>query len=160
MVAWVGRLEGSKRLALALVLAIGVTTWLVISRASAEAPGCRLLSDPARVAPLTSGVVKDLSSRESNLNPEELTTPTRRDAERTAELRTDRRRVLWACGSRAEGRVVVIYRSREPACRSIAGPGCPQPVPQVWVTCWQGLDLASGRKASPEGCIGFPSAER
>ena len=133
---------------------------MMAAKGHAEPPDCRLLSNPSRIAPLTSGVMDDLVSNESDLSPRDLTTPTEAQAERAAQFRSSERRVLWACGSPVRGRIMVIYRSKESAYRCIAGPGCPSRIPLVWVTCWQGLDLATGRRTTPSGCMGFPSAER
>lgn len=142
-------------LATAGLLVLVATIWFISVKAHAETPNCRPLSHPSKVTPLSEGTVKDLNSHESRLDPKDLTTPTEDEAATASALRRHQRGVMWACGWSHSGTVMIVERSRQDADRCFGGAGCPSTVPQVWVTCYSGLDLADGRPTFPSGCIGF-----
>lgn len=133
-----------------------VTAMFVAAKANGETAPCRLLSNPAEVTSLSEGTLRDLRSDESHLDPEDLTTPTEQEARAAAAVRPSDGRGDWVCRAPKDGEVVVIRRSKQ-STEHCYGTSCPStPYPEVWVTCFQGLDLASGRKTFQGGCIGFP----
>jgi hypothetical protein len=119
---------------------------------------CRDVDAPYAAHPLGRAAVQQLDdARSGELPASDLGTPTVRDARSVDKLRTSDGPFM-VCALRRTDRVLLVRRQLSEDLNHCYGPpgACSEPR-QVWVTCFEALNLSSREHGEPADCVGYPA---
>ena len=119
---------------------------------------CRDVEAPYTLGALAPKAVEQLDGTDE-LRPADFGVPTVAQAELVDRLRTSGA-AFEVCALKSSSRVLLVRRQQSEDLNHCYGPpeSCPQPR-HVWLTCFETVDLATGRHEEPRDCLGYPATD-